>query len=118
MRNLSPMSSTKNYSTSCGNSQDCDGEDNKQQIGASVIKVAPGNMELVEVAPRLNKLKLILSENHYSSDEALAKEDLEFMDRSMRSLYTWDDLTNEVQASDDELKTVLQALSAVEIDGY
>ncbi|XWS74708.1 hypothetical protein CRYUN_Cryun01aG0020900 [Craigia yunnanensis] len=106
------------YSTLCENSQDCDGEDYKQQVEASIIKVALGNMELVEVAPRLDKLKSILSETLYSSDEALATEDLEFMERSMRRLYTWDDLTNKVQASDDELRTALQAISAVEIDGY
>lgn len=106
------------YSTFCENSQDCDGEDYKQQVGASVIKVASGNMELVEVAPRLDKLKSIISENLYSSDEALAMEDLEFMERSMRRLYTWDDLTNMVQASDDELRSGLKALSALEIDGY
>ncbi|XVE90818.1 hypothetical protein DITRI_Ditri20bG0106700 [Diplodiscus trichospermus] len=106
------------YSTLCKVSQVCDVEDYEQQISASVIKVAPGNMELVEVAPRLDKLKSILSENLYSSDEALETEDLDFMDRSMRRLYTWDDLTNMVQASDDELRTGLQALSAVEIDGY
>ncbi|XP_022744434.1 sister chromatid cohesion protein DCC1 [Durio zibethinus] len=106
------------YSTSCKNSRDCDGEDYEQQIGASVIKVAPGNMELVEVAPRLDKLKSILSENLYSSDEALEKADLDSMERSKRRLYTWDDLTNKVQASDDELRTGLQARSAVEIDGY
>ncbi|EOY17536.1 hypothetical protein QUC31_006865 [Theobroma cacao] len=106
------------YSTFCENSQDCDGEDYKQQVGASVIKVASGNMELVEVAPRLDKLKSIISENLYSSDEALVMEDLEFMERSMRRLYTWDDLTNMVQASDDELRSGLKALSALEIDGY
>ncbi|XVE99901.1 hypothetical protein REPUB_Repub03eG0241000 [Reevesia pubescens] len=105
-------------STLCENSQDCDREDNKQQVGASVIKVAPGNMELVEVAPRLDKLKSLLSENLYSSDEAVAMDDLEFMERSIRRLYIWDDLCNKVQASDDELRTGLQALSAVEIDGY
>ncbi|KAJ0110639.1 hypothetical protein Patl1_00024 [Pistacia atlantica] len=47
----------------------------------SVIKVAPGNMELVEVAPRLDKLKLLLSENPYSSREASEFEDLEEMDK-------------------------------------
>ncbi|KAK8680967.1 hypothetical protein V6N13_109901 [Hibiscus sabdariffa] len=106
------------FSTSHENQQDCDGENYKQKVAASVIKVAPGNMELVEVAPRLDKLKSILSENLYGSDEALAMEDLEFMERSVKKLYKWDDIINKVQASDDELKTGLQALSAVEIDGY
>lgn len=105
-------------STLSKHSQDCDGEEYDRKIGASVIKIAPGSMELVEVAPRLDKLKSILSENLYSCDEALGTEDLELTEGSMRRLYTWDDLTNMVQASDDELKTGLQALSAVEIDGY
>ncbi|KAK8996561.1 hypothetical protein V6N11_081831 [Hibiscus sabdariffa] len=106
------------YSTSHEIQQGCDGENFKQKVAASVIKVAPGNMELVEVAPRLDKLKSILSENLYGSDEALPMEDLEFMERSVKKLYKWDDLINKVQASDDELKAGLQALSAVEIDGY
>ncbi|OMO90150.1 Sister chromatid cohesion protein Dcc1 [Corchorus olitorius] len=107
-----------NYSTLCENSEDRDGDYYEQQVGASVIKVAPGTMELVEVAPRLDKLKSILSENLYSSDEGLAMEDMECSESSMGSLYTWDDLTNKVQASDDELRTGLEALSAVEIDGH
>ncbi|XVF41378.1 hypothetical protein PTKIN_Ptkin01aG0275600 [Pterospermum kingtungense] len=106
------------YSTLPENSQDCNGEVYERQIGPSVIKIAPGNMELVEVAPRLDKLKSIVSENPYSSHEALGTKDLELTERSMSRLYTWDDLTNMVQASDDELRTGLQALSAVEIDGY
>ncbi|MBA0725863.1 hypothetical protein Golax_022421 [Gossypium laxum] len=94
----------------CSTSHESGGENDKQQVAtASVIKVAPGNMELVEVAPRLDKLKSILSENLYSSDEAST---------AMGDLYKWDDLINKVQASDDELKAGLQALSAVEIDGY
>ena len=79
-----------------------------QRVVASVIKVAPGNMELVEVAPRLDKLKLLLLENPYTSEELSEKEEL----------YKWHDLIDRVQASDDELRSGLQALSAVEIDGY
>ncbi|PPS11956.1 hypothetical protein GOBAR_AA08717 [Gossypium barbadense] len=71
-------------------SHESGGENYNQQVPtASVIKVAP--------------------ENLYSSDEAST---------AMGDLYKWDDLINKVQASDDELKAGLQALSAVEIDGY
>ncbi|KAI3743742.1 hypothetical protein L1987_56807 [Smallanthus sonchifolius] len=36
---------------------------------ASVIKVAPGTMELVEVAPKIDKLKTLILENPYRYDE-------------------------------------------------
>ncbi|XP_038879383.1 sister chromatid cohesion protein DCC1 [Benincasa hispida] len=82
---------------------------------AHVIKVAPGIMELHEIAPRIDKLKLLLSEEPYSlADEWESKE----VDKHEKRMYNWDDLINKVQASDDELKAGLQALSAVEIDGY
>ncbi|KAK9051616.1 hypothetical protein SSX86_028243 [Deinandra increscens subsp. villosa] len=77
---------------------------------ASAIKVAPGTMELVEVAPRIDKLKTLLLENPYKFDE-----DNEMYDSD---LYQWDDLINKVQASDEELISALRILSAVEINGY
>ncbi|KAB2626945.1 sister chromatid cohesion protein DCC1-like [Pyrus ussuriensis x Pyrus communis] len=77
----------------------CDENYHDPQSAASVIKVATGNMELVEVAPRLDKLRLLLSQNPYQSDED-------------------NDLIEKVQASDYKLRTGLQALSAVEINGY
>lgn len=72
-------------------------------------------MELTEVAPKLDKLKLLLFENSYKSEEDIEMEDLE---ATNRSLYKWDDLVCRVQASDDELRAGLQALSAIEIDGF
>lgn len=105
------------HSAFCEIADDCSGEKNQQAI-ASVIKVAPGNMELVEVAPRLDKLKLLLLENPYSSEEALEFEDLEEMEKNKAGFYTWNDLVDKVQASDDELRSGLWALSAVELDGY
>ncbi|KAI8023226.1 Sister chromatid cohesion protein DCC1 [Camellia lanceoleosa] len=95
----------------CGNKQDCDEKDRDKKVVAPVIKVAPGVMELVEVAPRLDRLRMLLSENPYRFDEVL-------MENNNRSLYGWDDLIEKVQASNDELITGLQALSAVEIDGH
>ncbi|KAF3446984.1 hypothetical protein FNV43_RR12164 [Rhamnella rubrinervis] len=86
-----------------------------QQVVASVFKVAPGSMELTEVAPKLDKLKMLLFENPYRAEEDTEMEDLEAINKG---LYKWDDLVDMVQASDDELRSGLQALSAVEIDGY
>ncbi|KAM7508894.1 hypothetical protein LguiA_019347 [Lonicera macranthoides] len=94
------------------NSHDCDEQDNEKAGISSVIKVAPGNMELVEVAPKLDKLKLLLLENPYKFDEAIEMTELD------SSLYTWDDLVNRVQASDAELMSALEAFSAAEINGY
>ncbi|XP_065860127.1 uncharacterized protein [Euphorbia lathyris] len=92
------------------NSEDCqDKLHDQQHLAAHVIKVAPGNMELVEVSPKLDKLKLLLSENPYQPENDQTDK---------KGLYTWDDLVNRVQASNDELRSGLQALSAVEIDGY
>ncbi|XP_022897244.1 sister chromatid cohesion protein DCC1-like [Olea europaea var. sylvestris] len=83
---------------------------------AAVFKVAPGIMEVVEVAPKLDKLKFLLSQNPYSFDEA---SDMDISHERMNTgLYSWDNLVDEVQASNEELRSGLQALSAVEIYGY
>lgn len=93
---------------------DSHGNDSTKEA-ASVIKVAPGIMELVEIAPRIDKLKLLLSEKPYSlADEWESEEGY----KDEKRMYNWDDLIHKVQASDDELKAGLRALSAVEIDGY
>ncbi|XP_062098131.1 uncharacterized protein LOC133804006 isoform X2 [Humulus lupulus] len=94
---------------------DCDQKVQNEIPVASVIKVAPGTMELVEVAPKLDKLKHLLFMNPYSSEDDIEMEDFSEIERG---LFTWDDLGDRIQASDDELRSGLQALSAVEIDGY
>ncbi|KAF9625120.1 hypothetical protein IFM89_019209 [Coptis chinensis] len=81
---------------------------------ASVIKVAPGVMELVEVAPKLEKLKMLLKENQYNGNEDF----MEMGESCEIGLYRWDDLVERVQASDVELREGLRAFSAVEINGY
>ncbi|OWM68474.1 hypothetical protein CDL15_Pgr024614 [Punica granatum] len=96
--------------------QDCAGNGCDHEA-AIVIKLASGSMEIVEVAPRLDKLKSLLSQAPYGIEEASEME-VEGMERDKTGLYKWDDLVNEVQASDEELRSGLQALSAVEIDGY
>ncbi|XP_058099213.1 uncharacterized protein LOC131243711 [Magnolia sinica] len=75
----------------------------------SVLKIAPGHMELVHIAPRLDKLKSLLAKNPYQPD---------FDEADRTGLYTWSDLAGRIQASDEELRSGLQAVSAVEIDGY
>ncbi|KAF3778765.1 Sister chromatid cohesion protein [Nymphaea thermarum] len=79
---------------------------------ASVVKLAPGHMELVLVAPKLEKLKTLLKQRVYKGDYDDCESD------SKLGLYTWQDLADRIQASDDELRDGLRAISAVEIDGY
>ncbi|KAI9092988.1 hypothetical protein K1719_027511 [Acacia pycnantha] len=88
-----------------------------QKAVASVIKLVPGNMELVEVAPRLDKLKSLLSENPYTCDE-LEVENLDGNNESRTGLYNWSDLVDHIQASDEEIRSGLKALPAVEINGH
>ncbi|XP_057511839.1 uncharacterized protein LOC130793979 [Actinidia eriantha] len=102
----------------CGNAKDFDEKDRVEKLVAPVIKVAPGVMEIVEVAPRIDRLKMLLSENPYRFDDALMLEELDEMEKNNTRLYSWSDLIDKVQASADELRSGLQALSAVEIDGY
>lgn len=96
----------------------CKNKDDNSMVVASVIKVAPGCMELVEVAPKLEKLKLLLSQNPYSFRETSYMDISEEREKTKIGLYRWDDLVDRLQASDEELRFGLQSLSAVEIDGY
>lgn len=96
------------------NIKKCTGE----EVVASVIKVALGNMELVEIAPKVDKLKLLLSMNPLKLGELTETDDLDEMIDVDTGLYRWNDLTDMIQASDEELRTALNALSAVEINGY
>lgn len=106
-----------NQSESYQNPQENDGNYYDKKVVAPVIKVVPGTMELVEVAPRLDKLKSLLLENPYKFEE-YDVENLEENQESRTGLYNWNDLIDKIQASDDELRSGLQALSAVEIHGY
>ncbi|KAE8800608.1 sister chromatid cohesion protein DCC1 [Hordeum vulgare] len=80
---------------------------------ASIIKVAPGSIELVRTAPRLDKLRSLLRERPYVLDEDLGDDS-----EDKKGLYTWEDLCVLVQSSDSELLEGLNSLSAVEIDGF
>ncbi|KAL0425479.1 UNVERIFIED_CONTAM: Sister chromatid cohesion protein DCC1 [Sesamum radiatum] len=94
----------------------CNNKDDNMVV-ASVIKVAPGCMELVEVAPKLDKLKL-LSQNPYGFSETADMDVSEEREKTRIGLYRWDDLVDRLQASDEELRMGLRSLSAIEIDGY
>ncbi|KAK6918128.1 Sister chromatid cohesion protein Dcc1 [Dillenia turbinata] len=85
---------------------------------ASVLKVSPGTLELVEVAPRLDKLKLLLSERPYRLEDAMEVDEIDQLEEKRMGFFRWDDLVQCLQASDDELREGLQAIHAVEIDGY
>ncbi|KAL9321687.1 hypothetical protein ACSQ67_009740 [Phaseolus vulgaris] len=103
-----------NHSDFCENPQKNYSNMEEDKVVAPVIKVVSGNMELVETAPRLDKLKSFLSEKTYNFDVG----NLEDNQESTIGLYNWNDLVNNIQASDEELRSGLQALSAVEINGY
>ncbi|XP_073293328.1 uncharacterized protein [Primulina huaijiensis] len=87
-------------------------------VVASVIKVSSGSMELVETAPKLDRLKALLSQNPYSFDEASKMDILDEGEKTKIGLYRWDDLADMLQASDVELRLGLESVLAVEIDGY
>ncbi|PIN12591.1 hypothetical protein CDL12_14792 [Handroanthus impetiginosus] len=82
----------------------CKNKDDDNMVVASVIKVAPGCMELVETAPKLDKLKLLLSQNPYSFSEASEMDISEETDKTNIGLYRWDDLVDKLQASDEQLR--------------
>ncbi|XP_058761743.1 uncharacterized protein LOC131635153 [Vicia villosa] len=107
----------ENQSESYENQQKNDINNTDEKAVARIIKVVPGSLELIEVSPKLDKLKLLLSENTYKFDE----NDMEILEDNQESrvgLYNWNDLIDNIQASDGELRFGLQALSAVEINGY
>lgn len=84
---------------------------------ASAIKLAPGTMELAEIAPRLDKLRLLISKKPFEPFELSDMEVSEDIGMRTADLYTWGDLLEQIQASDEELRLGLKALSAVEING-
>lgn len=97
---------------------DCDENDPDKPTIAPVLKVAPGNLELLEVAPRLDKLKLLLSQKPLSLEEVSEMGALSDTDEGMPGLYRWEDLIGLIQASDVELRLGLETLNAFEIYGY
>ncbi|KAI5074776.1 hypothetical protein GOP47_0010737 [Adiantum capillus-veneris] len=73
-----------------------------------------GHLEVVEVAPNFEQLKSLLNQRRY-------KEDTNSMDAEESTalgLYTWEDLLDNVQLSEKELREGLKFLAAVEIGGF
>ena len=93
-----------------------DSNSDEEKVVAPVLKVVSGNMELIETAPRLDKLKSLLSEKPYKLEED-DMGNLEENQESRIGLYNWNDLVDNIQASDEELLSGLQALSALERRG-
>lgn len=91
----------------------CQPQNEGDKPSAGAMKLAPGHMELNQIAPRLEKLKSLLSERPYKEDEM--DEEVE---RGLKGLYRWEDLLDNVQASEEELRAGLKGLAAVEIEGY
>ncbi|XP_074272795.1 uncharacterized protein LOC141596506 [Silene latifolia] len=100
------------------NLMDC--EDNSSDLPAlaSVLKVASGNLELLEVSPKLDKLRFLLSQNPFSYEEATQMDLVSSGEEGKTGLYRWDDLIGRIQASDVELRLALEALDAIEVNGY
>lgn len=84
---------------------------------AGVVATASGLIELVETAPRLDKLKSLLNQRPYTED--LDEEQmLEEEDRGRAGLYSMDYLVSQVQASHGQIKAALKSMQAVEIEGF
>lgn len=81
----------------------------------SVAATAAGHIELVEISPEVENLKVLLSKRLYNED---VDDDDETDVEDGEGLYTWDDLLARVQASEFQLRTALKTLRAVEIGGY
>ncbi|XP_024542638.1 sister chromatid cohesion protein DCC1-like [Selaginella moellendorffii] len=74
-----------------------------------VIATAGGHMELVEIAPRIDQLKVLVGSRPYTEDSE---------NETVDGLYSWEDLLDSVQASEEQLKDGLRALAAAEIGGF
>ncbi|KAK9757716.1 hypothetical protein RND81_01G181800 [Saponaria officinalis] len=97
---------------------DCDDSSREKPSLASVLKVASGNLELLEVAPRLDKLRLLLSQNPFSFEQESQMDFTSQSGKGNSGLYSWDDLIGLIQASNVELRSALEALNAIEINGF
>eukprot|EP01018_Ginkgo_biloba_P026712 Gb_37493 [translate_table: standard] len=82
---------------------------------AGAIKLASGHMELSKIAPKLEKLKFLLRQRPYRED---TETETETGIEGLEGLYKWEDLLENVQASEEELREGLNAVAALEIEGY
>ncbi|KAM9723949.1 sister chromatid cohesion protein DCC1 [Menidia menidia] len=68
--------------------------------------------ELRKQRPKLKKLKKLLMENPYDGPALAGQEE------NTENRYTWEDLLERIQASEEELKTNLEMIHACQIDSY
>ncbi|KAH9602130.1 hypothetical protein KSS87_016587 [Heliosperma pusillum] len=97
---------------------DCEDNSSDPPALTSVLKVASGNLELLEVSPKLDKLRFLLSQNPFSYEHATQMDFVSHSEDGKSGLYRWEDLIGRIQASDVELRLALEALDAIEINGY
>ncbi|KAL3685004.1 hypothetical protein R1sor_003026 [Riccia sorocarpa] len=92
-------------------------KESKSELG--VVATASGHIELVEIAPKMEKLKALVSQRPFRDDEIGMDydDDIEETECSGR-LVTWDELSASIQASDSQLKEELKKLGAAEIGKY
>ena len=85
-----------------------------KRVKREVFATLDHSFELVEIAPRLKKLKTLLRQNPFTvTDET---EDASLLERH-HGLYRLDDLLDNVQASRQQILDELKALDAFEWNG-
>lgn len=80
----------------------------------SIVGSVSSYLELVSCPPRVEKLRTLLSKCPYRGN--ISEEDVSENTSSLRPL-TWQDLVDQIQASDAELKRALTLLHAFEFGG-
>ncbi|XP_068616496.1 sister chromatid cohesion protein DCC1 [Brachionichthys hirsutus] len=89
---------------------------NKQDVShvvhAQIWGFSNSYWELRKQRPKLKKLKKLLMENPYEGPALGGQEE------NMENRYTMQDLLERVQASEEEIKTYLEAIHACQIDGH
>ncbi|KAL9228796.1 hypothetical protein vseg_004336 [Gypsophila vaccaria] len=115
---LVPPSESSPPGENCMDCDETDDDSRDQPAFASVLKVASGNLELLEVAPRLDKLRLLLTQKPFSFEQASQMDLISRSEEENSGLFRWDDLIGLIQASNVELRLALEALNAIEINGF
>ncbi|ORX81970.1 hypothetical protein BCR32DRAFT_292942 [Anaeromyces robustus] len=69
--------------------------------------------ELIKISPKIKKLHMILSDTKYQGPD----EEDRFEKQKVR-FFTFDDILNEIQASEEEIITGLKEYNAININGY
>ncbi|KAL2653242.1 hypothetical protein R1flu_021370 [Riccia fluitans] len=95
-----------------------EGEEESKETDVGVVATASGHIELVEVAPNMEKLKALVSERPFRDDEMSVDYEDDEGNEYIGRLYTWDELSASIQASDRQLKEELKKLGAAEIGKY